>query len=111
MSRPLANDPSMVPELTTTDLPQAWMSTLAKDRCRILLEELDETRPPVALETLAERVATEESGSPSDEAIREVRIALYHHLLPRMEDEGLLEYEYANGIIQTVRIAPAVPIT
>jgi hypothetical protein len=72
-------------------------SVLASERRRLVLGVLEDRTTPLSLSTLAEAVATRESDAaqPDAEAVERVTVSLYHHHLPRLADDDLVEYDAA----------------
>lgn len=87
-------------ELTTQmQVPSGDLaSALADDRRAHLLQILHQVDMPIGERELARMVAGSETDEDvSEKHVRNVLISLYHFHLPKLEDLGLIEYEYSNG--------------
>lgn len=77
-------------DLTTSELH--WL--FADPRCKQTLEALEELTLPVALDTLAARIATGDAESDGDAAAQpKIAARLHHAHLPKMDRLGLVEYD------------------
>ena len=83
---------------------------LQTQRRRDALRYLKDQEGPVEMRTLAEQVAAWENDTTvpqlsSDERQR-VYIALYQSHLPKLAEEGVIEYEKGRGIVERGPVAP-----
>lgn len=68
------------------------------ERRRVVLSVLECRAEPVARDELAREVAAREAdGEPSTEAVADLRVALHHLHLPKLEAAGLIEYDADDG--------------
>lgn len=76
-------------------------------RRRRTLRALSEQEPPIATETLAETVASEDPESGGEqvpkEAVDRVAVRLHHLCLPRLAEEGLLMYDSKRNLVTAVK--------
>lgn len=66
---------------------------LAKRRRRQLLEILRESDTPLTTVELANRIADRDLETPAAEDRTAVRVVLYHHHLPRLDDADVVVYD------------------
>lgn len=78
------------------------LAHLSRRRCRLVLHSLHERGETLSLDELAEIVAGGER-APGDEhspeLTRRTRVALVHTDLPRLADEGLIDYDDRAGSV------------
>ena len=112
-----SNRPSDRVEATSTDrgplVPDGGLSVseclkaLADRRRRYVLYCLRE-KEHTEFESLSERVAAWETGTPLEElderTKRNVGIALSHAHLPQLEDAGMIQYDYRQGTVRVVEV-------
>ena len=94
-----------VPQLTKDDL----FHLLQNQRRRRILKYLQDADGPVDMRDVAEQVAAWENDVPvrqlsSDERQR-VYIALYQSHLPKLDEEGVLDYDQDRGRVQRTAVA------
>jgi hypothetical protein len=97
------------PELPTDETPTKLSQdkifhVLQTQRRRDALRYLKDNEGPVEMRTLAEQVAAWENDTTvealaSDERQR-VYIALYQSHLPKLDDEGVIEYNQSRGVVE-----------
>src|SRR6056297_2183247 len=102
------------PELPTDETPTELSKdkifhVLQTQRRRDALRYLKDNEGPVEMRTLAEQVAAWENDTTvaaltSDERQR-VYIALYQSHLPKLAEEGIIEYEKGRGIVERGPVA------
>jgi hypothetical protein len=85
------------------------LAALSHRRRRTLLAVLSRTDAPMALDDLATEVARAEASSGSAEtdaeAVRIVRLSLYHAHVPQLADSGIVRYDRER---RTVSLAEAL---
>lgn len=98
-----ADDPIVVDAEATLD---EVYGALSNERRRRVLSELTHDSVPIDVNTLARRVAVQESSHPPgtvpDGAIRKVQISLFHHHLPKLADVGLITYDADERVIDGI---------
>lgn len=77
------------------------LSLLADPHRRSVIACLDRVSDDIAVERLADRVATElaDSETVDDERRRRVLFALHHNHLPHLDEHGVIEYDYDAGTV------------
>ena len=98
-------EPSPEPELSQDDV----FHLLQTPRRRYVLRYLKEREGPVEMRDIAEQVAAWENGTTvealtSDERQR-VYIPLYQSHLPKLDEEGVVEYDQSRGIVERTELA------
>ena len=98
-------EPSPEPELSQDDV----FHLLQTPRRRYVLRYLKEHEGPVEMRDIAEQVAAWENGTTvealtSDERQR-VYIPLYQSHLPKLDEEGVVEYDQSRGIVKRTQLA------
>lgn len=73
---------------------------LAKRHRRQLLEILRESDTPLQTAELADRIADRDLETPTADDRASVRVALYHHHLPRLEDADVVVYDETEETIR-----------
>ncbi len=89
--------------VTNVSLDEAY-ALLANPRTRLVLHALSVAEPPVSITELAAAVAARDD---ADE--RTVEASLVHVVLPKLEGEGVLEYDGDTGLIRLERPVVAAP--
>lgn len=70
---------------------------LADERRRTVLTVLEHLQTPVELSELATEIVDREGASAIDQESRtQVEIALHHNHLPKMDDLGVVDYDYES---------------
>jgi len=98
-------EPSPEPELSQDDV----FHLLQTPRRRYVLRYLKEREGPVEMRDIAEQVAAWENDTTvealtSDERQR-VYIPLYQSHLPKLDEEGVVEYDQSRGIVERTELA------
>lgn len=96
---------------TATDegrsVPSAVFDAFGDERRLRTFAVLRSESAPINVFPLARMVAAEETGAAhwavTDDRVREVRISLHHNHLPKLADEGLVEYDHEEGTVTAVR--------
>ena len=84
-----ANGPVHVTDLVLAD-------TDAHLRRRLILTVIAEEAEPIALETLAKKIAMLERHNTDDPQYERIAIALHHVYLPQLAEAGIVEYDPAT---------------
>jgi DNA-binding transcriptional ArsR family regulator len=86
-------------ELTKKEL----LRLLADSRRRYLLHQLNQTKHPFELQTLARKTAAWEADTApeavSAEFIERVRMSLYHKHIPKLEAAGLVKFDKKSEMV------------
>lgn len=71
-------------------------------RRRRVLDALSGQTTPIELEELAIEIATQETGAtpPPMEVVTKVKIDLHHARLPKLDDEGVLDYNPESNVVE-----------
>lgn len=85
---------------------------LTDQRRRYVLTCLAEKTQPIALTDLAEDVAVRENEGPiteiPDEAVRSIKISLYHIHIPKLAEAGAVEYDRDRDLVRISETADLV---
>lgn len=85
------------------------LDALAHPRRRHLLRVLVDEGPEVPLRQLAAGVAAAESEGPggvADEAKQRVYVSLFHRHVPKLDDQGFVEYDDEVDVVRAVNLDP-----
>ncbi|WP_449289511.1 DUF7344 domain-containing protein [Natronococcus jeotgali] len=86
-----------MPESTQSDAASIF-NFLSRPCCREITYYLLENRE-MSVETLSRRLTAEEHDVTPEREQRRVRTSLIHDLLPRLEEDGLLEFDPRSGSV------------
>lgn len=89
------------------------LDALAHPRRRHLLRELADEGPEVSLRQLAAGVAaaeSEDSDGATDELRQRVYVSLFHRHVPKLDDQGFVEYDDEADVVRAVNLDPLQPI-
>ncbi|ELZ03141.1 hypothetical protein C482_03934 [Natrialba chahannaoensis JCM 10990] len=104
-------DFSAIEETASGQTLDEWLELLAKPKTRITLAYLHD-HPNATVDELATAIAGKtavETGRIVTEAeYDEACIYLYHSILPRLDDYGVLEYDHAESAVRDATIPAAV---
>lgn len=86
----------------TKKLSESECFALLGNRQRLLLLRMleDSCATPLPMEQLAERIAERAYEYPSAEDLREVRLALYHNHIPRLEEADVVSYDRDDDTVE-----------
>lgn len=100
------NDPTTDP--IDADEPEGTLTglygVLADERRRRVVSVLARGSTPVDIETVARSVATRgtDGGKRDEGRVERVRASLYHRHLPKLDDEGILEFDPDDRLVVDV---------
>lgn len=79
------------------------LALLAKRRRRLLLQLLRDSKTPVTVTELAERIQDYEGDGSSSSDMMSIRLSLRHNHLPKLEEADVTEYDENEGTVRPER--------